>query len=313
MSRNKRNRTNWYSDKYWQSEAYNQRTYFKNLDMLMSLAINRFRWVGLPDTCDARFFEWSLHKNGIATLCHSQDTPDIWQTLIANPQSPFNVYGIPVIWSATGYNETQYEVTPETGELCYYAFSRVSPWNALEIFARKLSAYERTEDINLTHQHKPMIFIAPQEQKQQLVNLLKQVNGFEPAVLGDDKTFTNIVESVTTIDTGVPLITEDLARSKQNVFNEALLYLGIPHLAFEKGERMIEDEARANTSPTNIMLLDCLQARRQFCDKVNDRFGFNLQVYFNQDILSDNFNYLNNVEAMAQDGLIGGEINEPNA
>ena len=89
------------------------------------------------------------------------------------------------------------------------------------------------------------------------------------------------------------------------------MFLGIPHLAFEKGERMIEDEARANSAATNIMLLDCLQARRDFCKKANDRFGLNLSVYFNDDWESYNFNYINNIESIAQDGLIGGAENEP--
>lgn len=229
--------------------------------------------------------------------------PDIWQSLIACPTGEFNCYGIPNRWRATGYDKTDYNVTPENGELVYYSFSRVNPWNALEIFARKLTHYERTEDINLFHQHKPMVFIAPQEKKLELVNMLKQVAGNEPAILGDSN-FSNLVDQVKAIDTKVPLITEDLARSKQNVLNDALLYLGIPHLAFEKGERMIEDEARANTAPTNIMLLDCLQARRQACRELNRRFGLNIEVYFNDDWESYNFNYENNAESLAQDGLI---------
>ena len=40
------------------------------------------------------------------------------------------------------------------------------------------------------------------------------------------------------------------------------------------------------------------------------RFGFDLQVYFNDDWESYNFNYLNNIEAQAQDDLIGGAANE---
>ena len=83
---------------------------------------------------------------------------------------------------------------------------------------------------------------------------------------------------------------------------------------------MIEDEARANTAPTNIMLLDCLQARRQFCDKANRKFGLDLHVYFNEDLESYNYNYTNNIEQMAQDklilsqdesftGLSGGDLN----
>ena len=306
--KNRRKKREFFSDNYWQSATYNFRSYHKNLDMLLSLAVNRFRWVGLPETCDARFLEKTLHRNGVATLSHmATDEVPVYTTLQAAPFGEFNMYGIPTKWQAIGFDGmTHYDVTNENGELCYYSYSRVTPWNALEIYARRLAHYERTEDVNLTQQMKPFIGIAPQEKKLELVNLLKQVEGGEPAILGDQG-LQKLVDNVKVLDLQVPLITEELARSYQNVLNQALLYLGIPHLAFEKGERMIEDEARANTAPTNIMLLDCLQARRDFCEKVNRKFGLDVQVYFNDDLESYNFNYTHNIEQMAQDGFVGGD------
>ena len=307
-SKNRRRKNAFYGDRCWESDSYNFRSYHKNLDMLLSIAINRFRWEGLPDTCDARYLEKTLHRNGIATLSFKRDEPvRVFTTLQAMPNGEYNLYGLPIRWRAVGYDGlTDYEVDNSNGELCYYAYSRVSPWNALEIYARKLTHYERTEDVNLSQQMTPFIGIAPQEKRQELVNLLKQVEGGEPAILGDSG-LMNLVDNVKALDLGVDLKTEELARSWQNEFNRALLYLGVPHLAFEKGERMIEDEARANTAPTNIMLLDCLQARRQFCDKVNSKFGLDVQVYFNEDLESYNYNYSHNLEQMAQDGLIGGD------
>lgn len=309
MGRKNRNkRADFYGDHFWQTDSYNFRTYNKNLDLLLALAINRFRWVGLPETCDARYLERALHRNGIATLSHkADDATPVYTTLQALPNGQYNMYGIPIAWRAVGYDGlTDYPVTNDNGELCYYSYSRVSPWNALEIYARKMAHYERTEDVNLSQQMKPFIGIAPQEKRLELINLLKQVEGGEPAILGDEK-MLDLVNNVTVIDTKVPIITEELARSHQNVLNQALLYLGIPHLAFEKGERMIEDEARANTAPTNVMLLDCLQARREFCDKVNRKFGLDIHVYFNDDWESYNYNYLNNAEQLAQDGLMQDE------
>ena len=290
--------------------------------MLLALAINRFRWVNLPDTCDARFLEKTLHRNGVATLSYKRDEPTrVFTTLTAVPNGTFNMYGLPTQWRAVGYEGlTDYECDYENAELCFYSYSRISPWNALEIYARKMTHYERTEDVNLSQQMTPFIGIAPQEKRLELVNLLKQFEGGEPAILGDES-IGRMVDSVKVLDLGVELITEELARCNQNVLNQALLYLGIPHLAFEKGERMIEDEARANTAPTNIMLLDCLQARREFCDKVNRKFDLDVQVYFNEDVESYNYNYTHNIEQMAQDkvilsqdetftGLIGGVENE---
>ena len=307
--RNRKRKDNeFYSDHFWESDSYNFRAYNKNLDMLLALAINRFRWEGLPDTCDARYLEKILHRNGIATLSYKKDEPtQVFTTLQAMPTGVYNMYGLPTTWRAVGYDGlTDYEVSTENGELCYYSYARISPWNALEIYARKMAHYERTEDVNLTQQMKPFIGIAPQEKKLELVNLLKQVQGGEPAILGDEG-LSQLVDNVKVLDTKVPLITEELARSSQNVLNQALLYLGIPHLAFEKGERMIEDEARANTAPTNIMLLDCLDARRDFAKKCNAKFGLNIRVFFNEDWESYNFNYTHNIEQMAQDDYTGTE------
>ncbi len=304
--RNRRKKGEFLGDHFWQTDSYNARTFQKNFDMLLSLALNRFRWVGLPDTCDSRYLEWVLHRNGLATLSYDKEQPTrIYTTLQAMPYGAYNMYGLPTQWRAVGYDGlTDYECDNDNATLCYYSNSRFSPWNALEIYARKMAHYERTEDVNLSQQMKPFIGIAPQEKKLELVNLLKQIEGGEPAILGDTG-LLDLVNKVTVIDTKVPIITEELARSHQNVLNQALLFLGIPHLAFEKGERMIEDEARANTAPTNVMLLDCLKARRDFCDKANAKFGLDIHVYFNEDLESYNFNYLNNIEQMAQDGYTG--------
>lgn len=301
----KRAAEGFYGDHFWESSNYNYRAYQKNLDMLLALAVNRFRWVNLPDTCDARFLEKTLHRSGIATLSYKKDEPTrIYTTLTAAPQGEYNMYGLPTKWRAVGFDGlTDYPVTPENGVLCFYSYARVCPWNALEIYARKMAHYERTEDVNLTQQMQPVIFIAPQEKRLELVNLVKQIQGGEPAVLGD-KGLEKLVDNVKTLDISVPLITEELARSHQNVLNQALLYLGIPHLAFEKGERMIEDEARANTAPTNVMLLDCLNARREFARQCNEKFGLEIEVVFNDDWESYNFNYINNVESQAQDKVI---------
>lgn len=301
----KRKENQFYTDNFWESDSYNFRAYTKNLDMLLSLAINRFKWLNLPETCDARFLEKILHRNGIATLSYKKGEPTkIFTTLQAMPQGQYNMYGLPTKWRAVGYEGlTDYDVDDSNGVLCYYSYARVSPWNALEIYARKMAHYERTEDVNLTQQMKPFIGIAPQEKRLELTNLIKQVQGGEPAILGDDQ-LGEMVDRIKVIDTKVPLITEELARSHQNVLNQALLYLGIPHLAFEKGERMIEDEARANTAPTNIMLLDCLNARREFADKCNKKFNLDIQVVFNEDLESYNYNYTHNIEQMAQDKLI---------
>ena len=303
-----------------QAVALNSRAYMKNLALLTSLALSRFRVTGLPESCDERFLLWCLLRYGYATICHPDGMPDLWQTLQAVPTNEYNAYGIPTGWQAQGADgKTVYQVNENNGVLIYYSRSTAqpftvgatmaSPWNALDLFAQRLAKFERTEDANLTHQFTPWLLIAPPEKELELANLFNAIMSGQPAVFGSDALY-EMAEKITAISTQTPLLAEELGRGWMNAFHQAMMWLGIPHLAFEKGERMIEDEARANTAPTSLALLDCLNGMRDGFDKLNRRFGLDVNVYFNEDLESLNFNYLNNAEALAQDNTSEGGITE---
>lgn len=287
---------------YWQSEQFTQVCYSVNLDMLLSIAVNRFRWEGLPPTCDARFLEVQLHRTGIATICHSIETPDVWQTLMAAPQGQFSPYGLPTEWDAMGMDATQYHVTPATGELVYYSQTRLDPWGAIMMFANKLTHVQRTQDVNLFHQQKPYVMVAPQEKKQELLQIAKQVSGFEPMILGDKSLLELSENNVFAIDTKVPFIGKELTEQYQNVLNEYLLFMGIPHVAFEKQERLVNNETEMGNATASILLKNCLDSRRWACKRLRrlspETFG-DTYVYLNTDYESDNFNFMNNIKEQA--------------
>jgi hypothetical protein len=268
--------------------------------MLLAIAVNRFRWEGLPSTCDPRYLEIQLHRSGIATICHDADTPDVWQTLMAAPQGEWNDYGIPTEWRARGYNDTDYKVTPATGELVYYSQTRLNPWGAIMQYAVKLTHIQRTSDVNLMHQQHPWVMLMPREKQMELINIFKQISGYEPAILGDsaNKALLELNEgNCFTLDLKVPFLGKELTEQYQNVLNQYLLFMGVPHIMFEKSERMITEEATAGNSTTNILLKNCLDARRWACKQLRELapsvFG-DLQVYLNDDWESYNYNYLNN-------------------
>lgn len=270
------------------------------MDMLLAIAVNRFRWEGLPSTCDPRYLEIQLHRSGIATICHDADTPDVWQTLMAAPQGELNDYGIPTKWRARGYNDTDYKVTPATGELVYYSQTRLNPWSAIMQYAVKLTHIQRTCDVNLIHQQHPWVMLMPREKQIELTNIFKQISGYEPAILGDsaNKALLELNEgNCFTLDLKVPYLGKELTEQYQNVLNQYLLFMGVPHIMFEKSERMITEEATAGNSTTNILLKNCLDARRWACKQLRELapsvFG-DLQVYLNDDWESYNYNYLNN-------------------
>ena len=296
-NRNKKGQK-FFDGNFWQSYDYNQRSYLKNLEWIMSLAINRFKWVNLPETCNARFLEQTLLKSGMATIAHDKNTPDIWLSLMCVNMSELNMYGEPTKWRAQGLNgETSFNVDWENGAIIYDNNSFSNPWNAIQIFARKLTHYERTEDVNLTHQQTPWIFSAPEEKKLELVNLMKQVAGGEPAIIGNHRMMDNIKYEV--LSTQTPYLGTELALGKENVWREIYRWLGVSHLAVEKGDRLIEAEVKATAEPTTIKRMDALDARRKAANYLNDKFDLNIEVVFNDDTDSYNWAFKNNEEKQA--------------
>lgn len=291
---------------YFQSADYNERTQRMFESWILMLATNRFKWVGLPDTCDARVLEWSLHSNGQAAICKpsNSDSVPIWYSLPAVYSGRLNPYGEPTSWRCNGISGgTEFSSDWDNGAFVYYSNSRFGIWNAVQLFATRLTHLTRTEDINLFNQHTPFVIVTPDDMKNDAVNLFKQISGYEPGLIVN-KSFENL--QFQAISTEVPYIGLDLNLAQINMWNSVYRFLGIEHLAFEKGERMISEEVRGNTYPTNLALLDCLQARRKACDWLNDNFGMDVHVYFNSDVESYNFNFLEDVERMANAGLIEG-------
>lgn len=284
---------------HWQTNILNNVTEIRYFDDIVRIATNRFRWSGLPESVNVKFLEQCLLKNGIATLAHPKDNPDLWYGLQVGGIGELNVYGEPMQWMAQGFDaKTSFDVDSTNGVLIYnsnqiYGGSNVgdSCWLAFELFAHKLAHYDRTEDVNLMMQQTAWFITCNQEKRQEALNLFKQVSGFEPAVITSHNVQNEIGFDV--LKTDVPFIGEQLNVAKRNVWNALYEYLGVPHLSFEKGERMIEQEAEGNNAPTSLRLLDALQPRRAAIEKFNELSGLRAEVVFNKDFESHNFNMRN--------------------
>lgn len=286
-----------------QTRILNSATEERYLSDLVRIASNRFRWVGLPDSVNVKFLEMCLLRYGMATIAHPKDAPELWYGLqVGGISGNLNAYGEPMEWAAQGVNAlTMFDVNDSNGVMIYNSnqiYSGVGSndrtWLALELFARKLAHYDRTEDVNLQMQQSAWFITCEQHKRQEAVNMYKQVSGFEPAVFASPNVQSDL--GVEVIKTDVPFIGDALNVGRRNVWNAAYEYLGIPHLSFEKGERMIEEEAEGNNAPTNIRLLDALQPRRRAAQQLSKLMGKEIEVVYNTDFESRNFTFLNTIE-----------------
>lgn len=287
----------------WQTNTLNTYTQIRYFDDIIRIASNRFRWEGLPDSVNVKFLEQTLLKFGMATIAHPKGAPDMWYGLQVGGIGDLNAYGEPVSWRAQGVDaKTSFDVDASNGVLVYNSNQIYgggynggdSMWLAFELFARKLAHYDRTEDVNLMMQQAAWFITCQQEKRQEALNLFKQVSGFEPAVMTSPNVQSEIGFDV--LKTDVPFIGDALNTAKRNVWNAVYEYLGVPHLSFEKGERMIEQEAEGNNAPTSLRLLDGLKPRRTAAQQLGKLLGNDVDVVFNKDFESHNFNLANTAE-----------------
>lgn len=274
------------------------------LNWILSLCLLRYEWHGLPNTCSERFLETCLNLSGCATICFDEKTPDAVLTLNAGSYSEYNVYGEPTAWAAMGVGTGQTEFFTVkkgiNGVFVWDRYSRLCFWPKLTRLANKLARYARTEDVNLFQQNTPYIVTAPEDKIIDVQTAFGAIAAGQPAIVGYDGLSETINNGIKVANTGAEWKGEQFQKGALGVWSEIFRLIGIPHVAFEKAERINVDEAKTAYAPARLMLDDGLKARQEACDEWNRLFNANISV-----------NISPYVESMyTPDATGGGETNE---
>lgn len=295
-NQNDNNGLKWPTDQYWGSADYNERLFRMFRDQITSLAITRFKWVNLPDHCDERYLEYTLLTQGQATIAFPRRRKGRFFSTQAVYSVGPNLYDNPVKWQSYGNNGFKFNVTKANGVWIWENRLRIPITDNINIWARELVDIMRTKQINRLHQKLPYFLTGPATKEFDMQQLIKQIAGGEPYILGTQG-LSEIQAQV--LKTDVPYIGSDLHAEYLNIWNEIYKMLGINNLPF-KVERQIEDEVESQNEPADLMALNPLECRREACKKLNDRFSNYLEkpinVVWRQDNMSDNYNIINNMK-----------------
>ena len=292
-------------DMYWQTSDYNTRLFMMFRAQILGMALSRFKWVGLPKTCDTRYLEMTLILQGQASIAFPKRQKGVfYSTQLAQVGRP-NLYDNPTAWRAIGNNGFNFNADWSNGVVVWDNRVRYPLLEKINIWARELVDIVRTKQLNRQHQKIPFVFGVPQEMEQQALNLYKQVSGGEPAVIATPE-ISRMQPEVWNTD--VQFIGEELTAEEENIWNEIYLALGIAHQTY-KNERMIEDEVRSQKEPSEFVRLDSLNCMREAAKKLNDRFGEYLdkeiKVIWDYDNASENYNYLYNIKEQLDSEAVG--------
>lgn len=286
----------------WQTSQINTRLYQYYVDIMLKMAMSRFQWIGLPSTCDARYLEYVLITQGMASISFPKKMQGKFLSLQCAPNGHLNMYDRPIKWEAIGHNGTRYSCDKNNGVVVFDNETRYPLMSGIELYANELVHIRMTKRMNRLHQQIPFILSGPQEKQQDMINLFKQIYGGEPAVLTTDG-FEQL--NYNALTTGVKFIGEELAIDEANTWGRIYTMLGIENSTL-KQERQTEDEIRAQENPANLIVSSSIDERRKAADELNKRFGDLLdepiKVVTRQDYESENWNIIHSLKSMSELG-----------
>lgn len=263
--------------------AVNNTTYNDYYDRLKIIATSLFIWDGLDDVAGygaSRFLEIALYEDGKA--CFLKHPTRNYMALRVNPNDKPNIYDIPTKVTAYSFEfNEQFDIE----DVVYIMNNNLlkPTFETLQLFAYRLYDTERTIDVNLIAQKTPILIEGDTKTILTLKNVYMQYSGNTPFIFGSKQFDLNNRLSV--LNTNAPYLVDKLELHKHEIWNEALTYLGINNANTDKKERLITDEVNSNNELINYYLNCFYTTRKQACDKINEKYGLNIKLRLNKDVL----------------------------
>lgn len=264
-------------------DAFKVKNYRRIYDYYKMLALNMFTWENLPETMDSRYIENALYENG---LCLVNDDKDLG--LISVPCSygaNMNINGesTEVITSGYNYVKTVKYINNVNCVLIRNNDLAKPTRDYIANYAERMLEVEMCIRANINQQKFPWFINATEKTKKSLQLIFDKVENFEPFILANREIMGEAPLEVLTMST--PYVADKLNSYKYELEREILSFLSLNN-NFEKKERLLTDEVNSNNDfiHTNAMLM--YKVRLQACEQINKKFGLNVRVLPNKEMIS---------------------------
>lgn len=290
----RRKRTN-----FEDSATTNTLTHMQYLRRLMELAMSMFEWKNLPSTVDPRYIELRLFETGSVVFFKDDVLGELCLDCIQ--QGNFDVYGNPITRRAYScYNNYQKVLNDKDSVIIWNNYLRTNSVTDIQLYAKRLWDLDRSVDVNAKAQKTPILIQCNEKQRLSMKNLYMQYDGNIPAIFADNNIDIN---GIKVINTQAPYVADKLYQLKNQIWNEALSYLGISNLNINKQERLITDEVSSSQGSTISSRYSRLECRKQAVEKINEMFGLDIEVDYRKDYQDIDLN-------MPSDDTMGGDDSE---
>ena len=135
-------------------------------------------------------------------------------------------------------------------------------------------------------------------------NVYMQYDGNQPFIFGSKN--MGLTDNIKVLKTDAPYLADKLMMLKNQIWNEALTYLGISNLNIQKKERLVSDEAVRSMGGTIASRQSRLEMRREGAEQINKMFGLNIEVNYREDYreLDDEFALDNETEGKGDTAMV---------
>lgn len=263
---------------FWESGVKNARKWQRFYDYLTELAISRFTWTGLPDTIDERYLELSLYYEG-KVVFFKDDVGFL--ALRCAMMGNMNVYSVPTERMPVAPNIAFPILNEENSVMIYNNMLRKPTSPVIMTYCDDLYDIENSIIVNAKAQKTPILILCPENKRLTMKNLYMKYEGNEPFIFGDN---TLNPQDFRVLSTGAPFVASSLYSLKQNIWDEAITYLGISSSHTQKKERLIRSEVAQSEGVTLSSRESSLKARQTACEQINAMWGLDVWCEFNEKV-----------------------------
>lgn len=266
------------------SAIKNNQSFNHYYQRLTEIAVSMFEWKNLPKTIDERFLEMTLFTQGKAIFFKDEEL-DGYLALYCAASGPFNIYNIPInrrAYASNGYNNGN--LNDKNSVIIYNNYVRTNTMQGVEWFADRLWNLDRVIDVNTNAQKTPMLLLCDEKQLLTMKNVYQKIDGNQPAIFAG-KNFD--MDSIKAVTTGAPYVADRIYALKMQIWDEAMTYLGVSNMGYEKKERMFTREVNATQGGVIANRHSRLEMRRQACEQINEMFGLNIECNYRDEFVAD--------------------------
>lgn len=256
-------------------EVLNSQQTMEIYNRFANMALSRFKWNGLPKSCNERALELTLLFYGCAVFADDPNLGFIHTPV--NLPGPFNIYYESTVRDAYSY-EYNHSFTVDDSVLIRANKTMTPDYLVIWNYAPKIANAMRSIDVHTETIKRPFAILCDEKDKQSAITATKKISGNEIAIFG---TKFGDPKSVQVMNFGVNCVLNEMWANVRNYMQQLCTGLGIDSLTSDKKERLISAEGQGQRNPTRHIIESELWCREEACKEINDKWGLNVSVELN--------------------------------